>query len=283
MKTAIIIVLYNPTYEILKNIYALSKESEENELIILDNSSIDNKVHGKNITYVPLLNNHGIAYAQNIGIKIAKEKFFKFILFLDQDSKINPCFLDNLVSEFIKIKSIYPNLGALGPLMINGRKNKENNKTFGKDKIDNLGFSKKLHLASSGTLVDIEIIDKIGNLEETLFIDYVDNEWCWRMNKNNFIVGITNKIIMEHYIGNDEVKFFNSYIPISTPFRYYYQTRNYLWLLRRRYVPWKWKIGSLIKKTYFLIVSPFLVKQWKEIYKFSFKGLIDGLKFHGKK
>ena len=38
-------------------------------------------------------------------------------------------------------------------------------------------------LMSSTSLIPIEMFSKVGLLEETLFIDGVDHEWCWRAKK----------------------------------------------------------------------------------------------------
>ena len=109
------------------------------------------------------------------------------------------------------------------------------------------------------------------------FIDYVDHEWCWRAESKGFVNGITLKIKLAHFVGQQEYRIFNQLVIISAPIRYYYQTRNYLWLLRRSYVPRQWKINHGIKLMIYPISFPFKVRCWRAIYVQMFRGLKDGL------
>lgn len=273
MEVATIIVLYRT-----KELKFLSDVVDNNAInIIIDNTPNQNlKIDLPHCYYIPLLKNKGIAYAQNIGIQKAIELGCDYVVFFDQDSIVSFDLIASIVSEFKRLKSIHPNLFALGPTPINGR-TKDVYKGININTTDN-ALTVKREIISSGCCIQLSDITKVGMLDDSLFIDYVDHEWCWRAISKGYICGVSNKIEMTHYIGQNEkrILFFN--IILSSPFRYYYQTRNWLWLLRRPYVPMRWKITTSIKKIVYPFFYPFITKSWKEIYKSIFKGFIDGLK-----
>ena len=88
---------------------------------------------------------------------------------------------------------------------------------------------------------------------------------------------ISSGSCVAHFVGQQEYRIFNQLVIISAPIRYYYQTRNYLWLLRRSYVPRQWKINHGIKLMIYPISFPFKVRCWRAIYVQMFRGLKDGL------
>ena len=117
----------------------------------------------------------------------------------------------------------------------------------------------------------------MGYLDESLFIDGVDHEWCWRATSKGYVSGITSNVTLTHFVGQNEFKIFGIQIILSSPFRYYYQTRNWLWLMRRNYVPKRWKINTSIKRIIYPLFFPFITKKWKEIYINIWRGVKDGL------
>lgn len=114
-------------------------------------------------------------------------------------------------------------------------------------------------------------------MDELLFIDNVDNEWCWRAIHNGNLCCITTKITMLHKIGQQHYKILGMPFLVSAPIRYYYQYRNYLWLLRRSYVPLGWKYKSFIRKLVEIIIIPCVSKQKILIIKNMVRGIWDGL------
>ena len=115
-------------------------------------------------------------------------------------------------------------------------------------------------------------------MDDALFIDYVDFEYCWRAAHKGLISGITTAVNLPHKVGNNDLHFPHGYrVIISAPFRYYYQYRNHLWLCRRGYVPMQWKINTGIKQFLRIFYFPFMVKGWQNIEKNMFKGIAHGL------
>lgn len=276
-KVAIIIVLYNPSNEDKQNILNISTFSEG---IIVDNSPKPsfNTQNVNSLFYCWLKENKGIAYAQNYGINhIIKEGKYSYIMFLDQDSRINKNYIYGMALEYQHLSTIKKNLALLGPLVINQDNQKEYKSLAKSNLADENGFITKRNIISSGSCISCNLIEKIGMPNAKLFIDYVDSEWCWRANQLGYICGQTSKFRLLHHIGIKTIKIGNMQDIISSPTRYYYQYRNYLWLLRIRYVPKMWKIKNAIR----LICRPFYLpiysKSINTCYKHMFKGIFDGI------
>jgi rhamnosyltransferase len=67
-------------------------------------------------------------------------------------------------------------------------------------------------------------------------------------------------------------------IILSSPGRYFYQFRNYLWLVRRKYVPLQWKIAMGIKYAARFIYFPLCIPSGVACWKNMLKGIRAGFK-----
>ena len=280
IKVAVIIVLFHPSQEQIRNLkrfYEELKLKHRQEVIVVDNTpNQDLSLSEESLIYLPLRENRGIAFAQNIGIKKALKLGCSHLVFFDQDSILDNSYFQSIIDEYSRISNFIPNLFLLGPTVINGRNGKEYKSAIHRDS-ETLGFKPRINIISSGSCVDISKITKVGYLDESLFIDGVDHEWCWRATSKGYISGITSNVTLTHYVGQNEFKIFGIQIILSSTFRYYYQTRNWLWLIRRDYVPRRWKINTSIKRLIYPLFFPFITKKWKEIYINIWRGVKDGL------
>lgn len=232
-----------------------------------------------NFIYIPLNKNLGIAAAQNIGIRKAVDLGCSYIVFLDQDSVIGSHYIHSIVSEYQKIISKQKNLFLLGPIVINERTHQEYKSVFHQDICLHSNFIYRKEIISSGSCVSVEKIKDVGFLDEKLFIDFVDFEWCWRANKKSYICGITPNVRLLHNVGQREIRFGKYKVIISAPFRYFYQYRNFLWLCRRNYVPTYWKLSTGIKFLLRIFYFPVRLKNGWSIEKYMWKGIRAGLKY----
>ena len=270
---ALIIVFYHPTKEDIASAAELSKYYNG---IIIDNSETASLPAQINkMKYQCLHRNYGIAKAQNIGIQSLQD--YNYIVFLDQDSRIDKDFPAEIANEYRIIHNTY-NLAFLGPTIINKDNGQEYNSVIHKNKYLNDKFIIRKNIISSGCCTSREVLKIIGLADESLFIDNVDNEWCWRAYKYGYICGLTENIKLQHKIGNKYISIWAFKDIISSPFRYYYQYRNYLWLTRRKYVPFQWKILIGIKSFIRLIYFPICIRNFRASYIEMLKGIKDGFK-----
>lgn len=277
-EAAVIIVLYNPDLSLVKQ--TVSRVNGVCRLILVDNSAVDNSAHfaTEDCQYIPLMENKGIAYAQNIGISKAKEAGCSHVVFFDQDSAVETQFVSEMVKQYMLIEKDVNNLFLLGPTVYNEKTDEEYKSVFHKyETVDN-GFQQRREIISSGSCVALRKINVIGGLDENLFIDAVDFEWCWRASRKGYISGITNKIQLKHNVGQREIKIGGYSILISAPIRYFYQYRNYMWLCRRDYVPFAWKRNVGVKYFLRLFYFPIVIKRGCKILKNMLKGISAGFK-----
>jgi rhamnosyltransferase len=118
----------------------------------------------------------------------------------------------------------------------------------------------------------------VGGFDESLFIDGVDHEWCWRAwHKSQWRSFVVEDAKINHQLGEGDKKVASRSIAIASPFRMYYQFRNYLWLCRRDYVPGYWKKKNGVKYLVKLFYFPICIAPRAMYLKHIIHGVIRGL------
>lgn len=222
LKVAAVVVLYNPDNNVLSNINSYIDQVER--LFAVDNSDKPNSVLvekiklNSKIEYISNNGNVGIAAALNIGVKKATEEGFEYLLTMDQDSEASPLLVSNLLECF----SVDSNVAICAPLLYH-----PDSRSVIRD--FNEPCEKVFTVWTSGSLLNLNICEKAGGFKEELFIDYVDHEFCLRINKMGYKVYVCNKAKLKHNLGtiNEVNLFFRKVYPTNhSPLRLYYRTRN---------------------------------------------------------
>ena len=264
----VVVVFYNPTKEqILKYEYLANSI----RVVAVDNSKNQSSV--SNIEYIPLYPNTGIAAAQNEGIKYAIREGYEFVLLMDQDSNIDNAFVLDMMNEYNILKKLHPEIGFLGPVFVDAESDQEYKNYIGKGE----DYTKVDNVIASGCLIQTETLKSVGGMDESLFIDLVDFEWGWRVVSNGYQGYMTRNVKMTHSIGKEYHNWHGFVLGISAPFRYFYQYRNTLWLCKRDYVPFRWKVKSILRRTLDLLLVPLVSKEGIKCFKFMTKGIKMGL------
>lgn len=276
-KVACIIIFYNPTAE---DIAYATYMAEHWEGVIVDNSQnpcMPTEHVGK-MAYICNGANLGIAEAQNIGIRhVLSYTASSHIVFFDQDSRVAVDYPQRMAKEFETVRSTVGNLVLLGPTVVRKDDGQEYRSAVHHYDCDRQGFSRRSHIISSGSCLLTEALNTVGLMESRLFIDYVDFEWCWRAINSGYSVGITSNVTLAHKVGQKELSIGRHKVIISAPTRYFYQYRNFLWLLRRKYVPLQWKLATGAKFCLRLFYLPFCVDKGLECWKNMLRGIKAGL------
>ncbi len=271
-KLVVVIVLYNPQKEHIEGILSADLSCE---LILVDNTPEFNlNISKEGIYYIPLMKNMGIAAAQNIGINKAFDMGASYIVFFDQDSKIEMDFIYSIYQEYVKLEVASDNIPILGPIILNRKLDKPYK--MEKGQLNN-GFTKVKTLICSGSIMRIDIFKEIGFMNSSFFIDYVDFDLCWRAASKGHYSYITNKVQLLHTVGQSTNTFLGIPIIGSVPIRYYYQYRNFIWLCRESYVPLIWKIKVMIRKSFELIYMPIISAHGLQILRNMILGIKDGI------
>ena len=263
-KIGAVVVVYNPTIQLLDKCI-LSLVDQVDKVCVVDNSSYDNSMHihkfGKSVLYMPLRMNKGIAAAQNIGISYFCDNGYDFVLFSDQDSSSPKCLVDNLLCAYCTL-SANMNISCIGPMPVNRKTGQPY--IYSQciiEKCEEVGFSfnKMYSIISSYSLVPVKNFSEVGLMNERLFIDFVEQDWCWRAAAYHDMMCIMlPSVKIEHELGVSS-SFLGHNINVSSPFRIYYQTRNLLWLCRKYYVPGYWKkmnIKKIMLKFFYYSIVP---------------------------
>lgn len=212
MKIAGCVVLFNPNKEVLDHIDTYINDIDH--LYIFDNSENKQflnqlKKHLKfsKMTYMTEEKNKGIAYALNICAHNARQKDYKWLLTMDQDSY----FEKNTVKEMKKM--INCDTAIIAP----------------KYDIAEFYNNDPLVVMTSGNLLNLKVHEQLNGFEEYFFIDMVDYEYCLKVRKNSFKITTCKKAILKHQLGNiKSKKIFNKTIFYTNhnAKRRYYITRN---------------------------------------------------------
>ena len=275
---AIVVVLYNPSEKDLLNVMHFS--ALYNGAIVDNSSTAHFSVSTVNrMRYFSLGHNAGIAKAQNTGLEwLLQSEDVEYVVFMDQDSRFTDDYPERITEEYIAVKNGGIKLSAIGPTVMQKETGETYRSVIHKEQVVNEHFILKKHIISSGCCVHRSSFESIGLLEEELFIDFVDDEWCWRGNARGLACGITPQLSIAHKVGQREVHIGKYIISISAPQRYYYQYRNYLWLIRRKYVPRQWKMAYGVKFAARFLYFPFLIKGGGKCWKFMARGILDGIR-----
>jgi rhamnosyltransferase len=269
MKICAIVVTYNPNIvEFLK--YYKQNAKEVDYTIIIDNSEdsvvrkkIQKLTTGVSTEVIQLDSNKGIAYAQNRGLHRAKElDDFSFVLFLDQDSLLQKDMISIYNNYYEKLKNQYK-IAVLGV---------SNTQKFNND------YLAVNQIISSGAFTPLTVFQDIGYFDEDLFIDFVEYDWCWRAKANGYeIFSIRECKLLTHMHGDGKINILGTSMVKPSSIRLYYQYRNLLTLLKRSYVPLKWKISMSVKMLVKIPIYIFLLKDKQTIIKYIFRGFRDSL------
>lgn len=219
-----VVVWYHPTEEQVQNLSSYA--SLVRNIIIVDNSETDNwhllsTAALPNTTYYPLLDNRGIAYALNYGCRLALQQGAAWVLTMDQDS----CWEADQWEIYLQSINRYPALQQVG--IFSPRQDYASQRpTYASE------YEEKPAVMTSGCLLSTIAFTKTGGFRDELFIDEVDNEYCFHCHQLGLQVVIINHAFLQHRLGEmREVRIaglFKKQYSDHAPFRYYYMVRNNL-------------------------------------------------------
>lgn len=221
-KIAAVVILYNPDNSVLSNINSYIDQVDK--LFVVDNSEninsplIDRIKCLQKAEYIWNKTNIGIAAALNIGVKNAVEAGFEYLLTMDQDSEAPPFFVSSLLECFSQDSKT----AIVAPLLYHPTGRNISHETT-------KSYEQVFTAWTSGNLVKLNIFQIAGGYKEDFFIDYVDHEFCLRLNKMGFKIYVCNKTILKHNLGEMEEKnllFRKVYLTNHSAIRLYYRTRN---------------------------------------------------------
>lgn len=192
-----------------------------------------------NVTVRRLGTNRGIGYAQNLGIRRAQESGCEFVILSDQDTIFPSDCVSVLIGAAHRLERQGAKIAAVGPAYVNSHSSDQRPIFLGFDR----GWTSRIQSESgcvevsgviaSGMLIRLSTLQQIGLMNEELFIDWVDFEWCWRAIASGYkIIGCFDTVI-DHQLGDDSVRIGRASFSVRNPIRSYYIARNGIFLATR--------------------------------------------------
>lgn len=218
---AAVIVIYNPDIPVL--IHNLDEMSSAlSQIILIDNGEVSDEVvdelgvRYQSLVYKKLSKNSGIGTAQNFGVSLLKPEV-EYIMFFDQDSWMSSSDINNMRKIYVQT-----DVTLLGPNYFD---------TNPRNSVPEIRYVNEI--ISSGSFISLNTFHFYGKFLESLFIDFIDYEYCWRIISEGGLVARAENIRLHHQIGSKN----KAGHSISSPFRNFYFFRNLLVLFRHRLVP----------------------------------------------
>lgn len=222
MDLSVIIVNWNTKKlleDCLSSIYKFTKNVNF-EVIVVDNASMDGsqdmlKKKFPQVKLIPNKENLGFAKANNQGIKIAQGKYLQL---LNSDTYL----IENSFKKLVEKAESIDNLGALGPLVLNEDRSIQQSVGFFPHlpqiflwmsfiddlpggpvlkpyHVDHDSFYKQSlssnknqrevdWVTGAAILVPKSVINKVGPLDQSIFMYGEDVEWCYRIKAAGFKV-----------------------------------------------------------------------------------------------
>lgn len=241
LKVFIIILNWNgwgDTFECLKSLENIIYDNFE--IILIDNASKEKTRFSKEtfpklkITQIFNEYNLGFAGGNNQGIKMALEGGADYVLLLNNDTTVEPDFLNKLVDVAEKNKQA----GILGPMTYIYDSRLDANKIIcsaggriikhftrgtliGYREIDKGQYSQLSevdYISGACLLAKREVVEKIGLISEDYFLYYEDGDWCLRARQAGYKCIFVPESIIYHKISKSTGEFSFPYI--------YYHSRN---------------------------------------------------------
>ena len=256
------------------------------KVIVVDNTEAPGLISNNlpaGCELIALGKNTGVAHAQNVGVAHALDAGAAVLVFFDQDSKIEPGFLQSLVTP---LRPGIPEITS--PLYVDDDSN--SNAALPSLRLGRFGLPIAVYSAgttapypvdiviSSGTAATREVFGVAGAFDEALFIDSVDSEWCLRCRSKDIPIYVVPSAVMRHRIGSRSIRVGPFTVLLHSPIRCYYQIRNCFHMMRRKHVPFAFALKHMLSVLFSRTILLFFVRDRSDYLKAYFAGLRDGIK-----
>jgi rhamnosyltransferase len=294
-----IVITFNPDLVTFETILAAICPQVD-RLVIVDNGSKQAVMDGleqlalrHGCLLKALGENLGIATAQNRGIEAINEYVrgesadSHFVLFLDHDSIPAGNMVQCLLDADARRRARGDSVGGVGPVTVDKRTGtaarfmREGRFWLKREKCpDDVPELSVDFLISSGTLTRLDVLHDVGGMNDGLFIDHVDTEWCLRALARGYTLYAARDAVLTHSLGDEVVEVWSGRwreVFVHSPVRDYYASRNSVLLLRHVPMSFAWRAFLSVRLVAQTIFFGFFVAPRRERLKLMGKGLLDGL------
>ncbi len=261
MKLSIITINYNSSENTIKLLESLKNQTDKDfEIIVVDNNShdvgklMDYKTSETNIIYIKNDRNLGYSGGNNSGIQKALQNGTDWVLLLNNDTWIESSFMGRLRA----VLDPSAGSGQGGKEGIVGLALDEGNKVAYAGQIQwlkptlihlptsQVGKAKsvdKLYAIGGAMLINKNVFDRIGLLDENYFLYFEDADFCQRARKAGIPISFLPEIKIAHSVSASTKKLGS---PMLLRYHYrnalYFNLKNGPWHIKLLVWPWSWLI-----------------------------------------
>jgi rhamnosyltransferase len=282
-RPAAVITAYCPERSLVAAVRSVRDQVEQ--VVVVDDGSpgggsaaLDEVLHecaSLGATVVRHDSNRGIGAALNTGVRRARDAdpAATHVLTLDQDSEVPAGFVADLlaaeqhaVTAGVAVGMTSP--GAIATVRRSGP---------ARDR----GFEPGGEPIQSGLLLPVATLDVVGDFDESLVIDGVDSDYWLRAVDRGLTAVVAPGVSLGHRLGHPVVLPGGRELPlvVASEFRYYYQWRNLVRLVRRhgRRHP-GWAAGAVVRASRHLAIVTALAPGRRGRLREALRGLGAGLR-----
>jgi rhamnosyltransferase len=292
-----VIVTYNPDPLHLAELVE-SVVPQVSTVLLVDNGSKDNvltmlaSVADLSDVHVETLGeNRGIAHAHNVGIQWARRIAAEYVLLLDHDSKPAPNMIACLIGTDQALREQQVPVGAVGPVTIDRRTGMS-----GKFVRMSRGIMRRIgcagespwleidFLISSGTLIRLDVLERVGTMRDEFFIDHVDTDWCFRARAAGLRLFAVCDAHLYHSLGDSIQRVWIGRwrdVHVHSALRDYYMFRNTVLMLRTTPMSLQWRIALLCRLVGFFVYLGIFVPPRAKRVQLMLQGALHGLMGRG--
>lgn len=272
---AAVIILFNPELErLIENVNAIFNQVDK--VIFVDNGNSQEtypQIEQFNLydkcVYIDNGGNKGIACALNRAVEYCINNQIEWLLTLDQDS-VSPKNLISVYEQYTCESDV---------AIVCCTVNYNNQETITATK-DNEKYAYISECITSASYVRNDVCHRLGGFDESMFIDRVDFEYCYRVTKLGYKILQTNEIILSHQLGDLNIKQIGEatvHVGGHSAFRKFYMAQNLIYCHKKH--PDVCSFWFCITKEIKLILKTTLYENNKLIkLKSIFKGICSGIK-----
>ncbi|WP_434064398.1 glycosyltransferase family 2 protein [Paraburkholderia largidicola] len=253
-RTGIVVVFYHPDDACIQR---ANRFARFGLCVVVDNTE---PVRSKSelrladeVVYISNGANLGIATALNQGVEYLVAKGCETALLFDQDSEPSSELLTELPLTLKREMTSGRRVAVIGPAYEDARLGgvasfvRFSFPAWKRIPAEGEGLIDVDFLITSGSCVNLAAWRDVGPMDDVLFIDFVDVEWCVRARRTGYAVLGSPSLRLSHSLGGEPIRVMGRNYPSHSPVRHYYLFRNAIALMGRRYMPWSWKGTELIK------------------------------------
>jgi rhamnosyltransferase len=261
IRIAAVVVTFHPEQNVLSELVR-AVIPQTDGLVIVDNTegTADGVAaaipNDSSVAVIRNESNVGLGRAQNQGSQWAMERGFTHVFMLDQDSVPAADCVANLRQAEKRLRAEGKSVAAVGPRVLDRRSGRAYSfKQF------KLGHTRRRvcvneaelipcdFLIASGSLIRAEALRQVGPMDEGLFIDRIDIDWCLRAAaKDHSTYGVCSAKMLHEPGQQARRVWLGRWVEFAlhSPLRTYYMVRNSLLLYRRPYATAHWIVADAL-------------------------------------